>query len=314
MADDDKPPHRPYLLMMTSPDQRQVINSEFLVNRPASDELAAIVLKTMCYPFVGAGGPRRPRTIFCNYPEVAADLNNALVALDLTCEAREHLPGTDQIAEAMELEMREGKEAIPGLLSIPGADPSLVGHLYELAEDLYELAPWVAMTDSEYLEVRYPFDAKARYCCVMGALGEVFGLAVYDSQKSLSLAMSGINPKELFRRISHLILFFETVEATSFDDLDAIERYGWPVAGERAYPVLGRTNSDTSLRLLTLEELKWLEGCLGALVQYFGSHVAYGLGGVLPAEHLLTVGTIGGDRLVKVIQRTTFVDGSPLPE
>jgi hypothetical protein len=55
--------------------------------------------------------------------------------------------------------------------------------LFERANELRELAPWNWMSDSELFGVRLAGESIVRWCCVMGAAVELFGLAVYDGDE-----------------------------------------------------------------------------------------------------------------------------------
>jgi hypothetical protein len=188
--------------------------------------------------------------------------------------------------------MNRGQEPFPGLLTIPSVTVPLVGHLFQLAADFYRATPWRWLDDNHSLEIRYPPDGVPRYGVVMGSGGEVFGLALYDTLDDLRLVFEAhISHQELIKRITWLVLFFEEARAMSFDDLDAMTKYGWSVPSDRAYPVFGRTTKTLELALPTKTDLFWMEAVLAGILEYLPE---YKHSFWQRAESTLTVTTIRG--------------------
>ncbi len=52
-------------------------------------------------------------------------------------------------------------------------------NLYRAAREFYQLAPWEWLTDADVFGVQDPETGEIGYICVLGNLGEVFGLLVY---------------------------------------------------------------------------------------------------------------------------------------
>jgi len=91
----------------------------------------------------------------------------------------------------------------------------------------------------------------------------------------------------------------------SFDDLEAMDQYDWPVAAEQAYPVFGRTTPAGELVQPTKADLFWMEGALAAILAYYRQAKATfrpshrGRRGVVPpVEETLSVTTISGEAQV----------------
>jgi hypothetical protein len=132
----------------------------------------------------------------------------------------------------------------------------------------------------------------------MGSAGEVFGLAMYDSLNDLKLIYTGRSPSELFKLHSVFVLFFEEEIAMTFDDLDAMERYNWPVVSKQAYPVFGRSTRKSEITTPKKADVFWAEGALAALLAYV-RQVKPMTGSILrPAELTLPVTTISGEAQV----------------
>jgi hypothetical protein len=75
----------------------------------------------------------------------------------------------------------------------------------------------------------------------------------------------------------------------SFEDLDAMAQYDWPVAAPQAYPVFGRTTLPHAIVLPAKADLRWMEGALAGLVAYVKGHLERRRGGGHPADVTLSV-------------------------
>ena len=80
----------------------------------------------------------------------------------------------------------------------------------------------------------------------------------------------------------------------SFEDLDAIAAYNWPVAAPQAYPVFGRTTAAQELVLPTKADLLWMEGALAGLLTYVEEQMELHQGVVQPADITVSVTRVGG--------------------
>jgi len=93
------------------------------------------------------------------------------------------------------------------------------------------------------------------------------------------------DPEEHSRLIPWFSLVFEEPTAMSFDDLDAIEKYGWPVAGERAYPVTIKTTPPGShFDIPGTLEMLWLAATLRVLPGFAITHLRADQGLYRPTE------------------------------
>jgi hypothetical protein len=158
-------------------------------------------------------------------------------------------------------------EPMPGLLSIPGASVPLVAELFAATAEFYRQAPWRWIENFEPIEVHYPADnGKARYALVLGSGGEFFGLSLYESLTDLDAIFSGKTEKPTHQPMTWVSLIFETATVMSFADLDAIERFGWPIAGEKAFPlVIKAISGKDENELPSASELSWLAAAIHAI-------------------------------------------------
>jgi hypothetical protein len=248
----------------------------------------------------GAGRARRPTRLYVDHPEDVVALTPGLAALQVQCVYRHPIAMADAVIADMERSLGQDK-LLPGLLSLPAVTPPLLGHLYQLAAQWYQATPWHWLNDHHPLAIRYRPEDSPRYAVVMGSGGAVFGLAVYDTLEDLQrIYQSPLSPKQLAQIVTWFVLFFEEATAMSFEDLDAMVQYDWPVAAPQAYPVFGRTTPTQEIVLPTTADLLWMEGALAGLVAYVTTPLERRHGGVHPADVTFVAPLVGGEAPVQV--------------
>jgi len=162
----------------------------------------------------------------------------------------------------------------PGLLSITGVTPALLGSVFAAAAELYRIGPWKRLAGETPIEVRCPQQAPPRLVVMLGAGGQAFGLCAYDSAADLRMAQESADPLETAGGLNWLALSYDSDDFMAVEDLAAVGRFGWPVAGEEAYPAIARLGSPgPELHSPALDDLRWLDGALRGLGDYFTHHL-----------------------------------------
>ncbi|MCX8111024.1 MAG: hypothetical protein N3D15_07225 [Syntrophorhabdaceae bacterium] len=115
--------------------------------------------------------------------------------------------------------------------------------LYKYASMFKEFAPWRWMDDSMLFGVQNPQNKEIGYCCVMGNLGEVFGVVVYLGNEGLdfferlqSEEILPDNPEVMFMQRC-LSLTFDDREYLDKRDMDIIKRLGLKFRGRQSWPL-----------------------------------------------------------------------------
>jgi len=291
------PPYRPYLTVLLS-QHGKILGSHVMEQPPAAEALFESLLRAMRRPALGSGRSRRPTRMYLDHAEHVAALTPLLETLNIQCVHRPTLAMADEVVTAMETQW--GKYPLPpGLVSMPSVTLPMLGHLHALAAQFYRATPWRWFHDHHPFAIQVPPEDAPRYAIVMGNAGEVFGVSVYDTPGDLQLVFSPtLSHREIARRSTWFVLFFEEAPAVSFEDLDAIAEHGWPIAAPHAYPVFGRSTADQGLALPSRADLLWMEGALGALLTSIDQHMVLRRG--VPQLTDVTIPVARGDGEVPV--------------
>ncbi len=115
--------------------------------------------------------------------------------------------------------------------------------LYEAAAEFRKAAPWEWVKETDVFGVRNPKTGEVGYCCLMGELGEMLAMAVYEGteglQGYLKIRRGQIkpgNPDALYVQ-KCLMLSFENKKLLQEDDLEIIDELGLAFRGRNAWPV-----------------------------------------------------------------------------
>lgn len=142
-------------------------------------------------------------------------------------------------------------------------DLSEWGNLYKVAIRFRNLACWNWMTDSDLYGIRNPFNNDVGYCCVLGYLGEVFGLVVYPGTEGLNCYLetrkrNELPPDDLLLSQDCIAAFYENRNHLSKEDLKTIRDLGLKFKGNNAYPMFRRYEPGYYPREITGDEAIYL--------------------------------------------------------
>jgi len=137
-------------------------------------------------------------------------------------------------------------------------------NLFQAAQGFWQLAPWEWMLDSDVFGVQDPESKEVGYLCVLGNLGEVFGLAVYlGSEGFYSYArLRERDPDtvdwDLIAGQRCLTAFFEDREELTPGDRAVIRNLGFKFRGRNAWPVFRSHRPGYEAWYLTSDEARFL--------------------------------------------------------
>lgn len=260
--------YRPYLVLIASPDGPLMLFQEMLETQPSTTQVRDVLLKAMSYPAAGAGTPRRPTVVVTDDEDLADALAPEMTPLGIRCTTAA-TPELDDMLAELEYLLAGGHEPIPGLLDDPRVTPEQVGEFFEAAADLYREAPWEWMLDEDLVALRYPVpDGEWRFVSVMGNAGLEFGLAVFDDLFDYDL-LASTPPEDAIGMMNYRSISYDDMTTMPFADLDALERYGWELAGEDAYPIPFQVSEDEGVSRPGPEEIDWYTIALRAITAFF---------------------------------------------
>lgn len=267
-------PYRPYMTLIISTAGPWIVFQELSPTPPTPEEVRDALWKAMIAPAMGAGDPRRPKTVRTDDDALADNLRSPLQALGITC----HVQSVEWVDEALQdlvhfMTSQQGEaEPVPGLLDTPGVTPELVGELFEAAAAFYRMAPWRWLYNEDLIAIRYPLpDGPWRYVSVMGNAGMEFGLAVFEHLGDYD-RLAAIPIETAMEQMTYRSLTFDDATVIPSADLDAIEKYGWEVVNERAYPLPFTLRPDEGMLRPGPDELAWYIVALRAILIFMEAH------------------------------------------
>ena len=290
-VEEEGEPYRPYSVLWGG---EFIYGQTMLPHAPTPEETLQTLLYTMAQPVMGQ--PRRPTTVQVADPDLHEYLLTKLHLLDVNVELCESL---DELAEVVE-ELQRGMaaEGPPGHLSAPGVTPQMVESLFRSAAEFYKCEPWRRLSDYVPVQVHCPaFEKETVYAALMGHAGLTEGLAVFETLAAYDRMgeLDDLDEEDALDEIDEIVVFFNEETEVPFEDLDAIEEHGWPVAGPEAHPVAMRMAGDEDVRRPVPWELDVLEACLLAIPSFVSKHCAKGRLR-RPGVESVTVRTFHGER------------------
>jgi tetratricopeptide (TPR) repeat protein len=264
----------PFVLLVINPQLEIILGFDILPDQPEKEEIVRF-LHTIIQnpPKESYQKPHRPKRILFESLEMALDFRTDLGAIGIEADFQSPPPHIAQLIAEIE-DMLEGNDPTPpGLLSIEGVTAEMVGDLFSAAADYFLAAPWTALSDTQPLKVRFEQIENPAYIQLMGKAGLEYGLIMYwDWDDLIHTYITADDPLEQVPPGGWRSLTFENADLLPWEDLNAIEEYGWNIASENAHPLI-ITYTRTSVKRPTREELILYEALLRAIPEFVISHM-----------------------------------------
>jgi tetratricopeptide (TPR) repeat protein len=299
---EDEDPWRPYVVLVFNLETGQMQKFETTPAQPNAKTLLALLTDAMQKPPRELRQkPHRPTQILIADSNLVEALAPDLENLGIKMESHPDFEGMDDVVRDLEAHMR-GRPEHSGLLSVKDVTPKLAGGLFSAAAEFYRAAPWIHLTDQHTLAIQVPPEKQPRYVQVMGNGGVEYGLAMYrrweDVERMYTFAD---NPFELMPPEGGHSFFFDSINLVPFDDIEAIEQYGWDVAAKNAYPIPITYNRTGEPGRPTRTDLIWYEAALRAITMVARDHLKPNRPGEFnPIDVTLNVPTHAGQISVQV--------------
>ncbi|MBI4523553.1 MAG: hypothetical protein HY695_07055 [Deltaproteobacteria bacterium] len=149
-------------------------------------------------------------------------------------------------------------------MNVPSCSLPAWKNLYEAAIAFREVACWEWMSDSDVFGVQNPQSGEVGYCCVLGELGEVFGLAVYlgseglEQYRKIQSGKIHTGSPELAYTQRCLTAWFGDRRDLDQSDLKVIREVGLKFRGKDAWPQFRSVQPGYLPWYLTENEAKYL--------------------------------------------------------
>lgn len=296
-------PFRPWLALVLVTDTGMVQQVEVLEKRPTTKNTSDLIYKAVRDPNpLTQAKPHRPANIAIEDNEIADALIPEFADFGIHIQFTPRPPGFDEMLEEMERSF-QGGAFVPGLLSVKGVTPELAGRFFDAAADFYEAAVWDMLTDADPVKIEVSGDKRKRIVAVMGDGDIEYGLAVYETWKDyLRVIENSDDPEKAIPAKGAHALYFNEITETPFDDLEAIDKYGWRIIEEELYPVplIIKPKEEAVLRPSTAD-LEWYEAVLRALPIFVDEFLEIDDRDELqPSEAKISVETLSGTRQVHI--------------
>jgi hypothetical protein len=173
--------------------------------------------------------PCRPKKIVVRNREIQFLLRGVLQGLDISIDYQPNLPLIDELFRTFESPDLARPDPLPPEYSSP---------LESLARQIWDVAPWEVLADHDIisLELVLPDGAQTLYACVMGMLGQEYGIILYRSLESLrqfrEMALEEKSPSALEQAFLSQDCWFLNYEFEDEEEDDrATEDEGEPIFG-----------------------------------------------------------------------------------
>jgi hypothetical protein len=200
-----------------------------------------------------------------------------LERLGIHCKSSSNLSRVRRLMNELATQLGRSQQR-GALVHSPGVSPEQLGSFFDAAAHFFRARPWRQIPADCVIRVACQrFDSGPWYAVVMGQSGIEQGLALYEDQRLLEELLHGeLSDEESRLRTSALSVTYGEAFDIAPDDVDAIEKHGWPVAGAVAYPCVLRVKPGMALTTPLKWELELLEGCLQAIPIFLGRRAASG--------------------------------------
>jgi hypothetical protein len=232
-------PAQPDALMLMDRETGLILGAEIVPAETSVAEAAEIIARMVRRPTrqgLPASAVRRPQAIRVEDAALAAALQPLLAK---GVEVRPGpAPELDHVMRSMAAAMGTPRDQV-GYLEGKRIEPAVVERFFAAAARLYARQPWgIVQDDCQLIRVDSPdLDVDAWWLSIIGALGQNFGLVVFQSLADFE----SLPPDPEATTIDSGSLPVFSVNFDRLRDLPKamqrdVARHHWPVSGPRAYP------------------------------------------------------------------------------
>lgn len=208
-----------------------------------------------------------PGVIQVRDPELAALIRPRLAPHGIRVDVVESLEAVDELVEAFKQDMMP--PPAPGWLDAPGMTVERLSAYAQAAAMMFKAAPWQYLANEDLIQIESPAapNEALRFASVMGAAGEVFGIAFFPSRQSFGHVLQRNDPENAMAEKGGTALIFNDAEHLPPGDTELWLAEQLPLADDHAYPLLLRYPPSKGFERLDGPAVTFVEGLCRALAQ-----------------------------------------------
>lgn len=264
----------PFVLLIIHLELGSIVSLEFLTDQPDVNQIMEIIYKVMNNPPEEVSKEAyRPERVVVDDQIFSMNLVSSLEDLGIHVQKKSPPPNVAKIIAEIEDMLGWHEPSPPGLLSVEGVTIDMIGDLFNAAADFYLASPWDFLKDIQPIKIHFEQYQQDIYVQLMGAARIEYGLVFYFDWDDLIHTFKTANdPLEQLPPGGWRSLTFESPDFIPIEDLKAIEKYGWRVAGERAYPLLVNY-TQTTVERPTRQELVYFDAILRTIPHFLDNYL-----------------------------------------
>jgi tetratricopeptide (TPR) repeat protein len=257
------------LLLILDLTQNKAIRLDIYESLPDLEFVQQQLWNTIRQPELEGVLPHRPYEIQFEQPELLNGLAAALQNIQVATRLGDPPPMIDALIAELSQTLVSSQQELPGLLSVPEANPKMIASLFDSAIVFYHAAPWKRLIDYQTLSVVIDPPGQELYVQVMGNGGIEFGLTFYTSWEDVLRVFKHANsPMELLPVAGIHGLTFEARDDLPSEDQSGMRKYGWKTAGKRAYPLPVTFTKDGEAERPNHQHLLYFEALMRSLPEF----------------------------------------------
>lgn len=290
--------YRPWSLLVIHSPSGSILLLKFFSKQPTPKELLECLFDLIRTPIDSGKKMPPPKEIHFADRHLADSLSPTLLVNHIAVKHKPNHRLVANIFREITQEINPKETRVPGLLSQPKVTKKMVGMLFKAACIFYHSRPWDIIDEESLLVIRISGQPAPYYANVRGSQSAEYGLAVYTSLKQAKeyFSMSKVNKTDKFKE--YHLFSFSFPPYVSFDDLDAVEKYGWELPSPNIYPSPFFFNPK-GVKRPSADMLAWYEAALRAIPLFISRYKSQN---GLPREGIseLEVETSRGTQIVQI--------------
>ena len=228
--------YRPWMLLVIHTPSNSILLPKLFSKQPTTKELLECLFDLMRQPIDSGMKSPPPKEIHFEDKRLADSLSPTLLVNHIAVKHKPNYQLVTKMFREVTQKISPKETRIPGLLTQSKVTNKMVAMLFEAACIYYRSSPWDIINDGNLLVIRVGDQPMPYYANVLGNQGIEYGLAVYTSWEKFEEFSSLDESEGIDKLQEHHLFSFCSPPYVGFDDLDAIEKYGWEIPASNIFP------------------------------------------------------------------------------